>query len=70
MADQTKPKAKPIKPFKTTWIILLSYFRELRLHAKFQLPSLCLSCININMVEEEEKIISRRNEDTAQFELS
>ena len=31
----------------------LSYFYELRLHAKFQLPRLCLSCIS--MVEEKKE---------------
>ena len=31
----------------------LSYFYELRLHAKFQLPRVCLSCIS--MVEEKKE---------------
>ena len=38
-SNQTKPKTKPNKPSKTPWIIL---FCEWRLHAKFQLPRLCL----------------------------
>ena len=48
--NQTKPK--PDQP-NFPKPLGISCFCELRLHAEFQLPRLCLSCIS--MVEEEEK---------------
>ena len=48
----TKPNQKPEQP-NSPKPLGISYFCELRLHAKFQLPRLCLSCIS--MVEEKKK---------------
>ena len=52
----------------------LSYFCELSLHTKFQLPRLCLNCIS--MVEDEKKkkkkesAVLKATLATAQVELS
>jgi len=48
----TKPNQKPNQP-SCLKLLRLSYFCELNLHTKFQLPRLCLSCIS--MVEDGEK---------------
>ena len=55
-ANQTKPK-KPNQP-SCLKPLGLSYFCELSLHTKFQLPRLCLSCIS--MVEDGEKKEEKR----------
>ncbi len=70
----TKPNQKPNQP-SCLKPLGLSYFCELSLHTKFQLPRFCLSCIS--MVEDGKK--RRRKEEsavlmatlaTAQVELS
>ena len=53
----TKPNQKPNQP-SCLKPLGLSYFCELSLHTKFQLPRLCLSCIS--MVEDGEE--KRRKE--------
>ena len=69
----TKPNQKPDQP-NFPKPLGLSYFCELSLHTKFQLPRLCLSCIS--MVEdgrrrkEEESAVLMATLATAQVELS
>ena len=58
----TKPNQKPEQP-NSPKPLGISYFCELRLHAKFQLPRLCLSCIS--MVEEKKK--KEEEEENNQF---
>ena len=67
----TKPNQKPNQP-SCLKPLGLSYFCELSLHTKFQLPRLCLSCIS--MVEDEkrrkESAVLMATLATAQVELS
>ena len=68
----TKPNQKPNQP-SCLKPLGLSYFCELSLHTKFQLPRFCLSCIS--MVEdgkkkEEESAVLMATLATAQVELS
>ena len=41
-SNQTKKKIRPTKQSKNLWLF---HFCDLRLHARFQLPRLCLSYI-------------------------
>ena len=55
----TKPNQKPNQT-NCPKPLGLSYFCELRLHTKFQLPRLCLSCIFMVEEKKEEEKISFR----------